>query len=280
MDIRDISIEDMQRLSFEEVQAGGYRILQKIDTICRNHHLRYTLSGGTLLGAIRHNGFIPWDDDVDLDMPYPDFLKFLECTEQELQDSDFDLLYGMKRDCGNFIPKMVDTKTLVHSPGRDRKRALSLWVDVLPIFALSDDAEERMDQLRKVRSAMLSVWRTLKTPEVRDFWTLRRWIMTRFFGDRIIRTGLKSIEEAMGRYPFGSTRYVHSVYVYDNEEVRPRIFPTEIFTEHAMHRFAEGEFPIPKDYDTYLRILYGPDYMTPPPPEARGGHGIEVYRLK
>lgn len=280
MDIRNISLKKMRRLSLEEVQADSYALLKRFDAICRRNDLHYTLSGGTLLGAIRHNGIIPWDDDIDVDMPYPDFVKFIECFEHEPDIEDLELLYEMKRGCGNFMAKVADMNTIVKSPYRDKNRSLSLWLDVLPIFALSDDAAERTEQLHTIREAMCEIWGQLKMPHVSGIHTFLYWLRTYLSADKRIKAGLARIKEAMTRYPFGSTRFVHSVMVYDNEDVHPRIFPTEVFTHFSTHRFNDADFPIPEDYDTYLKILYGPDYMTPPPPEAREGHGIEVYRLK
>lgn len=277
-DVRKLALLGMQRMTGKEVQETSYQMLKRIAALCDRQELRYTLSGGTLLGAIRHNGFIPWDDDIDIDMPYPDFLKFLEAFANDASLQDLDLLYGMARNGGHFVGRVADPQTFVYSRARDFSRALSLWVDVLPIFALSDDEEEAKEQLSIVYAASRNIWAMLRTPW--PWRNPRRWLMIHLLGNKRIQARLDQITEAMSRYPFGSTKYVHSVYVYENEDVHSRTFPTEVFTQHGTHRFENDEFSIPADYDKYLTILYGPDYMTPPPPEQRVGHEFEFYRKR
>lgn len=279
MDIRYIPYEKMQKLTLEEIQERSYRLLKHFDAVCCRHGIPYTLSYGTLLGAVRHNSIIPWDDDIDVEVPYPDFLRLLKAWETEDQ-ADVDFLYGMKRGCANFIAKLTERGTLVHSPGRERKRALSLWIDVFPVFALSDTPKEAKEQLSIIRREMEFNWSHLKRPVVGGFRTFMRWLTSTLFDNMKLTSSLERMKEAMERYPYGSTQYVHSVYVFDNEDVHPRSIPTSIYTKKTTRRFIDREFPIPEDYDTYLSIMYGPDYMTPPPPDKRGGHTMEVYKLK
>lgn len=73
-----MNYDGMKKLSMEEVKKVELDLLITFDAFCKKHHLRYVLDGGTLIGAMRHQGFIPWDDDIDVAMPFPDFLKFKE----------------------------------------------------------------------------------------------------------------------------------------------------------------------------------------------------------
>ena len=72
-----------------ELQLMQLEMALEVDRICKKHGLKYTLIGGTLLGAVRHGGFIPWDDDVDLLMPRPDYKRFMKLAQSELPDSMF-----------------------------------------------------------------------------------------------------------------------------------------------------------------------------------------------
>ena len=79
-------VENYRKATLDEAKEIMLDILKEIDRICLKHNLRYWLSGGTLLGAIRHNGFIPWDDDIDIDMLREDFEKFKKIAKTELRE--------------------------------------------------------------------------------------------------------------------------------------------------------------------------------------------------
>lgn len=87
-----MNYDGMKKLSMEEVKKVELDLLITFDAFCKKHHLRYVLDGGTLIGAMRHQGFIPWDDDIDVAMPFPNFLKFKELYEKECGDSQKQLL--------------------------------------------------------------------------------------------------------------------------------------------------------------------------------------------
>lgn len=278
MNIRKAKPEQLRELDMEEIRSGAYELLKKFDAFCRQHDITYTLSGGTCLGAVRHGGMIPWDDDVDVDLPYPAFMKLLQCIKEHELPEGVEFLYEMDRGCANFIPKWCNTNTLALIPARSRRRSFAQWLDVLPIFALSDDDTEAQEQLRTIRGVMDNYWPWLNKPSFSE--NPRLWLKRTLFSDVKLWRYMKCISEVCTRYPYGSTRYVHSVYVYPNEDVHTRKFPTELFSHRIMHRFGAAEYPILEDYDTYLSILYGEDYMVPPPEDKRGGHEHCIYSLR
>lgn len=81
-------------MTLEEVKKVELQLLITFHDFCEKHKLKYVLDGGTLLGAVRHKGFIPWDDDIDVTMPFPDFLKFVKEYRSECDNSDKKILYG------------------------------------------------------------------------------------------------------------------------------------------------------------------------------------------
>ena len=81
----------MQELTLREIQLAELEILIEFDRICKLHNLKYSLAAGTLLGAIRHKGFIPWDDDIDVCMPRPDYEKFIELFRSSVNTAKFDM---------------------------------------------------------------------------------------------------------------------------------------------------------------------------------------------
>lgn len=276
MDIREYRYEDLRKMTPGEVQQEIYALLKRFDAICRRHGLRYTLAGGTCLGAVRHGGFIPWDDDIDIDMPYPDFIRFLKIFPHEADAKDVWMLYGMARNCAAAWMKFAKPDTIVKSNMRDKAHANSLWIDVLPLFALSDDEEEAREQLRNIREAMECIYRYVNVPAG---WRegIRAWLKYTVLGRFRLWAALRKIRKELTRIPYGSTQYVHSVYVYKDEHMRVRKFPTDLWNHLTECRFQKDVFSIMEDTDTYLRTLYGADYMTPPPPEQQVGHPHEVY---
>ena len=116
-----MNYDGMKKLSMEEVKKVELDLLITFDAFCKKHHLRYVLDGGTLIGAMRHQGFIPWDDDIDVAMPFPDFLKFKELYEKECGDSQKQLLYGKNNPYGFHYGKFVDKRTVVKSESRTSK---------------------------------------------------------------------------------------------------------------------------------------------------------------
>lgn len=274
-DIRKAKLEQLRKLELPEIQAGACELLKQFDAFCREHGIGYTLSGGTCLGAVRHGGMIPWDDDVDVDLPYPEFLKFLECVRDNPLPEGIEFLYGMRRGGANYIPKWCNTNTLALISARSRSRTFGQWLDLFPIFALSDDEQEAQEQLRIIHENSRYSWRWLNKPALIK--SPRMWLKKTLLSDWKLRGCMNRITEACTRYPYGSTKYVHSVFVYDNEDVHPRKFPTELFARRTMLRFGETEYPVLEGYDTYLSTLYGPDYMTPPPEDKRGGHDHCLY---
>lgn len=275
MDIRKAKIEQLRKLELHEVQAGAYELLKLFDAYCRKHDVAYTLAGGTCLGAVRHGGMIPWDDDIDVDLPWPEFMKFLECLRTDPVPEGVEFLCGMARGGANYIPKWCNTQTLALVPARSRRRTFGQWLDLFPMFALSDDEQEAQEQLRIIHENSRATWEWLNKPSVRQHPCI--WLRKTLLADLQLTRCLKRINEACTRYPYGSTKYVHAVYVYDDEDINTRKFPTEIYAHRSKHRFNDAEFPILEDYDTYLSILYGKDYMTPPPENKRGGHDHCLY---
>ena len=99
---------ELRRLQLVELD-----ILKEFLRICDKYHLRYYALGGTLLGAVRHKGFIPWDDDVDIGMPRPDFCRFEQVIEKELPDYFHYLSYKNTADYHHYVPRMTDSRVKV-----------------------------------------------------------------------------------------------------------------------------------------------------------------------
>lgn len=249
-------------------------MLSYLADYCDDHGLKYYIYYGTLLGAVRHHGFIPWDDDVDIIMPREDYMKLQECFQKEPFEAPYGLIsYEMKNTVFPFA-KMVshDTEVRGHTAFGDKE----LWVDIFPLENVPDDRNEnrklfaRCGMLLMWHSASVSIPFTGSTPlralirgplvlyaRLRGYGHYNRKIMKEVEKVRNLNTGM------MGNLCWPSTYDVplakEDLAEYEDLEFEGRTF-------HAM-----------KNYRKYLEEYYG-DYMTPPPENRRIGHMSEIYK--
>ena len=127
----------MKRLELSEIKNIELNILKEFDCFCKKHNLTYYLAGGTLLGAVRHKGFIPWDDDIDVCMPRKDYLIMIERFDGF--NSKLKLKSNLK---GNFpapFSKIVDISTKIETKYLEDECNQNLWIDVFPVDGLPED---------------------------------------------------------------------------------------------------------------------------------------------
>ena len=243
-------------------------ILTEVDRICKKHDIPYWLSSGTLIGAIRHNGFIPWDDDLDIEMMRKDYLRLLKVLPQELpswlalQSDETDPTYFF------FYAKVRDRRSrMMEMTGYDRIwKEQGIYIDIFPL-------EQHPIWLHKLTEKtvghMYKIWRT-STDDTKAIRQVRRIFqlnnrfifpclrallspltsLPRRFAPQSLSpltshlSPLKTITSGMGM-PFHNPRYAE------------HIFPL------TTHEFEGHEFPVPGNADAMLRLIYG-DYMQLP----------------
>ena len=150
----------MKALTAREVQLGELEVLKKLDEICSQLNLRYFLTYGTLLGAVRHQGFIPWDDDVDVMMPRPDYeklIEYLQFNEKEL--SPFKLMhYRTNKEYIYPISRFVDTRYWIDYEGTT-DYGLGLFVDIYPLDGCGNTAQhaEKVMKSNKLDIALMDI---------------------------------------------------------------------------------------------------------------------------
>ncbi len=148
----------MKKLNLDEIKKIEFEILIAFDTVCKEHNLRYGLSGGTLLGAIRHGGFIPWDDDIDVVMPRPDYERLIDISNKVFNDRLFFSTPKTDYNTVHAYGKLYDMRTeLIEFP--DSKRLKShVYIDVFPLDGLPNDANKNCKHRKKVRKRMLTLY--------------------------------------------------------------------------------------------------------------------------
>ena len=268
--------EAMKKMTHEEVQAVAFDILKAVAAFCEKEGLRYTLSSGSMIGAVRHKGFIPWDDDIDLEMPYPDYLEFIRRFDRAGMPDCYELRLGMKGKKGLTFVQVADTRTVTISPYRDKHRYLSVWVDIQPVYACSDNPEEAYAHAKLLFDLVQKSRRYLKLPRKR--YHPFKWLYRKLTSDFWIGHHLRRINRELERHPYGSTGSVRPFWV--QREPKRVSLPLSLYEEYAKCSFEGHEFMILKDYDFYLRTLYGGNYMQLPPESERVVHEVSAYWLE
>jgi lipopolysaccharide cholinephosphotransferase len=247
------------------------RMLKVIDYICRKHGLRYWLCSGTLLGAVRHKGFIPWDDDLDISMLRDDYERFVSIAAEELPDDM--MLQTLATDPNyHFLPlpcKIRDRKSFTLSPGyEDDECEKGLFVDVFPVdrFHTAPLPLALEKTVKDYNTLLCKMWQSVYFPESLFRRTLAwlhplfHFLLLRYgkLSRKLIARNRKLDNHCMLGAGFDTMwkRY----YRYDD------IYPL------IELEFEGSRFFAPHNPDVYLKAIYGDDYMTPPPESKRIQH--------
>lgn len=261
----------MKIIPIEEVKKIQLDILDSVAQFCEERGLRYYLAYGTLLGAVRHKGYIPWDDDIDLHMPRPDYEHFLREYNQAPTP------YRVVSSAGNRDYRVAFAK--VHHPGsivrefHFKPDIFGVYIDIFPLDGVGSKAQAKeCGQLRRLMHVKNSVF--LGSMPLRR--KLRLAITKLILLPFPLSTLLKRIERIATRHPYDSSPTVCSLM---SRAALREIMPRSVFDEHCMLPFEGKEYRAPKGYDHYLRVNYG-DYMQLPPEEKRQSHHNSEARWK
>lgn len=259
MDGRQKELKELQKIELE--------ILLDVDRFCREHGLRYFLGEGTLLGAIRHNGFIPWDDDVDIIMPRRDYNKFLELA-----------------------PKLLAPKYEV----QHFTTVENYWSPFIKIRSLAENQKYRQGHiahLTKHNGALIDIFPLEYVLEPGSLRLKAQEFRIRFFRRTlIVKLGLEKPDSYKGRIFFFvgklySVKRIHRILDKEfnryNDKERPyvgnlasyhklehMVVPASVYKESIGHEFEGHLLPVPKEYDLLLKTIYG-NYMELPPEDER-----------
>lgn len=264
----------MNRLSLEEIKQIELNILLSFKQFCEEQNLRYYLAGGTLLGAIRHKGFIPWDDDIDVCMPRKDYEIFIKEFDKF---HDYYKLKNLSK--GNFtapFSKIVDLRTIIINKYNISDIDTNLWIDVFPVDGLPDTLSEiaciykKCGFYRKVlmlNDAMLGEGKT----KIRKYLKYFLKPLARLYGKKRC---VDNILKLASQYPYDKHGYVGDI-VWGLYGIGECMLKNE-FEKIFVVEFEGHTFPTFSCWDSYLRGLYG-DYMKLPPKEKRITHDMVAY---
>lgn len=276
-----IDCDFSKKLTLREIQGVMLDLLKEIHTFCEQHGIRYSMAYGSLIGVVRHKGFIPWDDDIDIVMPRPDYERFI----REFH-SDRARLAIPGQDSYMAIARVCDTRDTVaftKYPFLRRGDRCGVWIDVYAMDNVSDDPAEfdrHAEECRRRYSEMIKFRKSLVTlADLRHIpghhHLLRRWIRAlvkrlKYAGKNYMAKNREHLQ-LMQKYPWGSTKHISKLgirrWVYHDH------LPADLLDHNVLMPFEDMQVRAVKDYDTFLTPCYA-DYMTIPPVEKREQHTV------
>ncbi|MBD5420223.1 MAG: LicD family protein [Bacteroides sp.] len=255
-------MEVKKELTIQEKHDILFDILKDIDGFCRANNIKYSLSDGTMLGAIRHGGFIPWDDDADICMLREDFDRFAATYKS----NKYHMLYKTCNEdelfYGGFI-KVNDPSTYVENDNKTNLTKFGVTVDIFPFDPVPEDKKEQKKYMHSVRRIDNRLYHSQK----RDFLSI-----------------FKSFRHSSGNWwrklhdtiRLGNIKYKDSPLVGQSVCVRDDrvVLTREMFERIVDIPFNGYSFYGFEDAKGYLEFMFGPDYMTP----KKWNHGTVIYR--
>ncbi len=266
----------MKKLTSKEIKETELNLLISFDEFCKKNNLYYTLCGGTLLGAIRHKGFIPWDDDIDVLMPRPDYDKLMNEVGLDMNHlKDYMEFKSWKK--GNVtLPfmKLVDNRTSIDSQYDDMEDN-KIWIDIFATDGLPED-DNKLKKLYKMPRLLrrIILVKNAKKGEGKTF--IKKLLKPLLIGvlkpiDSIKLC--KKIDDISKTYDFDSSDYIGGiVWGYGPQErIHKKGYMQPVPVEFEKHYFNA-----PSNYHEYLTGLYK-DYMKLPPEDQRITHDFVAY---
>lgn len=280
----------------EIIQQEQLKLIRIFTEICEKENLQYFMIGGTMLGAVRHKGFIPWDDDADFAMPREDYEKLLQKAPAYLKEPYLLENYLFDSNYIYYFSRMATTQLKIEIPGRMKAQVTNVGFDIFPFDGMPDNAV-----LFALHQFMILAKRALFSYSV--------------FDDKVAisdetHSGLQKILVFIGRYfrigklfskkkrwlafdkelkkfsPRNSKWLIHGTTGWISPGMGYKkgepyrgikdIYKKAIFGEGAFYEFEGMRLRGPKDYHAYLAQHFGDDYMTLPPVEERCGHKVRI----
>lgn len=266
------------------LQLAELEILRDIDRVCHKHGITYFLDSGTVLGAKRHGGFIPWDDDADLGMPRADYERFLEVAPAELGNR-----YNVSASCDNAHQAALFAKVMLNGTRFETEETQEagfeqgVFVDIFPYDALCSNAVEAKRQRKRCvmwqSISYLYHSRHIVVPHGGTLGAIERLACAAAHGVVRLLLSPKVINSKfdaaamMAQGDSGSKLLISSPYAYDGP------FPADMLFPPSSIEFEGHAFSAPADVEGYLRVQYGESWNELPPEDQRRNHAPKLLDL-
>lgn len=262
--------KELEKYDIRVAQNKMIEILEEVDRICKKNNVKYILDGGTMLGAIRHKGFIPWDNDLDIAMLRDDYKKFIKACEIDLNEKFFLQTTISEENYPLNFAKMTINGTIYKSYiFKDLKMHHGVYIDIFPI-------DNIYRPLKGIQCRLVTIINSIRWCKLGLYNNKIKKIIYAPFTILPIRVVNNLSEILMQLFNNRETKYVYKVC---HPSKSKKIYERKFHENTIRVDFKEGKYPVPKDYDDFLTQRYG-DYMKYPPIEKqKPDHNIIEWKF-
>lgn len=266
----------MKKLNLKEVKAIQLNILEEVASFCENNNIRYSLYFGTLLGAVRHQGYIPWDDDIDIMMPRPDYNKFISTFNPS--NNEFRVRCSLDDESYPFTFAKVEKVKSKLVEFTDISYNIGVNIDVFSIDGVPEE-QKKFDKFFKTLKLQYDIL-LIKTVKIHfknrsAFKNLAILVLKLLFKAISYKKNIKSIDKKITKHEFVKSKYVMAC-CYPGIKKHQKL-EREIYEEFVDIDFESKKYKVIKRFDEYLKMQYG-NYMKLPPANERVGiHSYKAY---